>query len=403
MAGCRFEDGHDHLYKLLLIGDSCVGKSSLLSRFTRGEFRTDHNPTTTNNVVARDVYVDGKIVKAQIVDIAGNHKYRDFSTDVQMQNVVGALIVYDVTRCSTFEDVERWFRDLKISNGEIEVTLIGNKTDLVKDSVTTYAEAGKSFAERVSVSLTETSAKEGINVEKVFAELITRIFRKVIKNDTMGASDTHASSFSSEDIDGKRTRFSEKQLKWGFTKLISLNSFRDAGNGCLYHDSCVFGAEAFVVPKYAEKDQSLSMINPSAVMSTHTWTIENFSAITENALLSEHFKVGKVKWKLSLYPKGCNTGKDTHVSIFLQVHDSGSLSDGWKIFAKYKIRVKQQCGGADEEIELNHWFHDSASGWGLQKFMLLSELGEAEKGFLLHDVLIVEAEILVVGMLKDFN
>ncbi|GJZ10661.1 putative ubiquitinyl hydrolase 1 [Tanacetum coccineum] len=421
MAGCSVEDGHDHLYKLLLIGDSCVGKSSLLSRFTRGEFRPDHNPTTTNNLVARDVYVDGKIIKVQTVDIACNHKYRDFSTDIQMQNVVGALIVYDVTRWSTFEDVERWYTELKIANGEIEVTLVLNKTDLVKESVTSYSEAGKSFAERVLVSLIETSAKDGRNVERAFAELITRIFRKV-NNNTMGAIDTHAISFFSQarmsrlrgktepahymlkiesfsllsqagtpkfesDIfeasgykwrlelypngneeenagsnisiylricdtkyaDGKRARFYEKQIKWGFSKLISLESFCNSVNGCIYNDSCVFGAEVFSVPRYTETDRCLSVIKPSAVMSTHTWTIENFSARTEHELLSDDFKVGKVKWELALYPKGYGTGKDTHLSIFLCVHDSGSLTTGWRIYAKYKVRVKHHCGGADIE------------------------------------------------------
>ncbi|GJY66883.1 putative ubiquitinyl hydrolase 1 [Tanacetum coccineum] len=437
MAGCNVEDGHDHLYKLLLIGDSCVGKSSLLSRFARGEFRPDYNSTTTNNVVARDVYVDGKIIKAQIVDIAGNHKYRDFSTDVQMQNVVGALIVYDVSRCSTFEDVERWYRDLKIANGEIEVTLVLNKTDLVKDSVTSYSEAGKSFAERVLVGLIETSAKDGRNVEKAFAELIGRIFRK-INNNTMGAIDTHAISFFSQarmsrlrgktepahymlkiesfsllsqagtpkfesDIfeasgykwrlelypngneeengggnisiylticdtqslskgwevcvdyaDGKRGRFYEKQIKWGFSKLISLDSFCNAVNGCIYNDSCVFGVEVFSVPRYTETDRCLSMIKPSAVMSTHTWTIENFSARTEHELLSDDFKVGKVKWELALYPKGYGKGKDTHLSIYLCVHDSESLTTGWRIYAKFKIRVKHHCGGADIETGKFH-------------------------------------------------
>ncbi|GKE59337.1 putative TRAF-like family protein, partial [Tanacetum coccineum] len=200
--------------------------------------------------------------------------------------------------------------------------------------------------------------------------------------------------------DGKRGRFYEKQIKWGFSKLISLDSFCNAVNGCIYNDSCVFGLEVFSVPRYSETDRCLSMIKPSAVMSTHTWTIENFSARTQHELLSDHFKVGKVKW---LYPKGHGTGKNTHLSIYLCVHDSGSLTTGWRFYAKYKIRVKHQCGGADKETEGNCWFHEPATSWGYPQLMLLSKLGDAEMGFLLQDVLIVEAEILVVGKLKDFN
>ncbi|GKB51744.1 putative ubiquitinyl hydrolase 1, partial [Tanacetum coccineum] len=120
------------------------------------------------------------------------------------------------------------------------------------------------------------------------------------------------------------------------------------------------------------------MIKPLAVMSTHTWTIENFSARTEHELLSDHFKVGKVK--RYLYPKGNGTGKDAHLSISLCVHDSDSLTNGWRIYAKYNIQVKHQCGGADIETESTCWFRDSATGWGYPHFMLLSELGDAEKG-----------------------
>lgn len=188
MSDCSTEDGHDHVFKLLLIGDSSVGKSCLLSRFTRGEFRLDPKPTTTNNIAARHVYVDSNIIEAQIVDIAGNHKYRDFTTDVQMQETVGALIVYDFTRHSTFEDVERWYIELQIANDEIEIILIGNKSDLVKNSVTSFTGVGKTFADKVSLSFIETSAKNNINVEKAFAELVTRIFKKVIEDDAIDAA-----------------------------------------------------------------------------------------------------------------------------------------------------------------------------------------------------------------------
>lgn len=172
MNSSSAEDGHDHLVKLLVIGDSGVGKSSLLSRFTRGKFRLEPNPTTTNNIVVRHVYVDGNVVKARIVDIAGIHRYRAFNDDIQAQNANGALIVYDLTRYSTFKDVEKWYKELQIANVEIEIMLIANKTDLMEDSVTTFIEVGKSFAERDSLSFNETSAKDDRNVEKAFAEVL---------------------------------------------------------------------------------------------------------------------------------------------------------------------------------------------------------------------------------------
>lgn len=192
MTGCSAHDGHDHLVKLLLIGDSGVGKSSLVSRFTRGKFRPDPKPTSTNNIVARHVCVDGKVFKVQIVDIPGiNSSYSDISTEVLSTN--GALIVYDVMSLSTFENAEKWYKELQIANGEIEVMLIGNKSDLVNDFVsTTCTDAGKELAERESLGFIETSAKDNKNVEKAFVEVVTLIFEKLIENDTMDAINAHA-------------------------------------------------------------------------------------------------------------------------------------------------------------------------------------------------------------------
>ncbi|KAI3702333.1 hypothetical protein L6452_28068 [Arctium lappa] len=102
-------------------------------------------------------------------------------------------------------------------------------------------------------------------------------------------------------VNGNRTRFHEKKMKWGFDKLISLESFNKSENGYLVNDSCVFGAEVFAVTVYAQKDRILSMTKPPELMSTHTWTIENFLTVTENDLYSEIFKVGKVKWYISIY------------------------------------------------------------------------------------------------------
>ncbi|KVI10825.1 MATH-like protein, partial [Cynara cardunculus var. scolymus] len=198
-------------------------------------------------------------------------------------------------------------------------------------------------------------------------------------------------------VDGKRTRFHERKTRWGFSKLISLDSFKKAESGYLYGDSCEFGAEVFVVPKYAQKDQSLSIIKPPATMNSHVWTISKFSSLTDGPLCSEDFKVGQVKWKLSLYPKGFRTRRNTNLSIFLRPHEVGSgsnagpssRSNDWRVYAKFKIRVKNQEAG-----EADHWFCNAADGWGFPCFMLLSDLHDSTKGFLFDDNLIVEAQIL---------
>ncbi|KAI3780451.1 hypothetical protein L2E82_10432 [Cichorium intybus] len=173
-------------------------------------------------------------------------------------------------------------------------------------------------------------------------------------------------------------------------------------DGNMTTDSCVFGVEIAAVPKYALKDRCLSMIKPPLTMNTYSWTIDKFSVVKEKILTSEVFKVGKVKWTLKLYPKGCKSGAGTNVSIFLKVHESALLPDGWKVYAKCELRVKNQRGFADKLIEMNHWFCESVVCRGYSRFMQLSELRDISNGFLLNDKLIVEAKILVIGMLRNF-
>lgn len=199
-----------------------------------------------------------------------------------------------------------------------------------------------------------------------------------------------------------RTRFHEKQTEWGFAKLISLEDFKTNSSGYIYNDSCVFGAEVFAVPEFTLKDRCLSMISPPDTMNTYTWTINNFSAITEKRLTSEVFKVGNLKWNLLLFPKGNSSGAGTSLSVYLKVHEAALFPDGWRVYAKYELRLKNQSGYADEVKVLYHWFCKSSEDWGLSSFMLLSELGDMSKGFLVDDKLIVEAKISIIGMLRNF-
>ncbi|XP_071727058.1 uncharacterized protein [Rutidosis leptorrhynchoides] len=164
-----------------------------------------------------------------------------------------------------------------------------------------------------------------------------------------------------QDADGNRTRFHERKKQWGFNELISLKLFMESGNGYLFNDSCVFGVEVIAVPAFTQADRCLLMTKPPANMNKHTWKIEKFSAVTEQILYSEVFKIGKVKWKLSLYPKGLNAGKET-----------------------------------------DNWFCNSDDDWGFSSFMTLSELNDTANGFLLNDNLIVEVEFSVMGTLKNF-
>ncbi|KAL0407445.1 UNVERIFIED_CONTAM: Ras-related protein RABA1d [Sesamum latifolium] len=193
MAGYRPEDDYDYLFKLVLIGDSGVGKSNLLSRFTRNEFSLESKSTIGVEFATRSLPVDGKVIKAQIWDTAGQERYRAI-TSAYYRGAVGALLVYDVTRHSTFENVERWLRELRDhTDPNIVVMLIGNKSDL-RHLVAVSTEDGKSFAERESLYFMETSALESINVDSAFSEVLTQIYRNVSKKSMETGEDGGASN-----------------------------------------------------------------------------------------------------------------------------------------------------------------------------------------------------------------
>ncbi|KAL4573333.1 hypothetical protein LXL04_020134 [Taraxacum kok-saghyz] len=185
MSGYRAEDEYDYLFKLVLIGDSGVGKSNLLSRFTRNEFNLETKSTIGVEFATRSLNVDGKVVKAQIWDTAGQERYRAI-TSAYYRGAVGALLVYDVTRRATFENMERWLKELRDhTDPNIVVMLIGNKSDL-RHLLAVTTDDGKTLAEAESLYFMETSALEATNVENAFSEVITQIYRIVSKKAVEG-------------------------------------------------------------------------------------------------------------------------------------------------------------------------------------------------------------------------
>ncbi|MCD7450973.1 Ras- protein RABA1d [Datura stramonium] len=184
MAGYRAEDDYDYLFKVVLIGDSGVGKSNLLSRFTRNEFSLESKSTIGVEFATKSLTVDNKVIKAQIWDTAGQERYRAI-TSAYYRGAVGALLVYDVTRHSTFENVERWLKELRDhTDPNIVVMLVGNKSDL-RHLVAVSTEDGKSFAEKESLYFMETSALEATNVDSAFAEVLTQIYQVVSSRKAM--------------------------------------------------------------------------------------------------------------------------------------------------------------------------------------------------------------------------
>ncbi|XP_051133942.1 ras-related protein RABA1f-like [Andrographis paniculata] len=178
MGAYRADEDYDYLFKVVLIGDSGVGKSNLLSRFTKNEFSQESKSTIGVEFATRSIQVDDKIVKAQIWDTAGQERYRAI-TSAYYRGAVGALIVYDVTRNVTFENVERWLKELRgHTDRNIVIMLVGNKADL-RHLRAVPTEKAKGFAEKENTFFMETSALEALNVEDAFTEVLTQIYHVV--------------------------------------------------------------------------------------------------------------------------------------------------------------------------------------------------------------------------------
>ncbi|CAN1236251.1 Ras-related protein RABA2a [Linum grandiflorum] len=160
----RPEEEYDYLFKVVLIGDSGVGKSNLLSRFTRNEFCLESKST----------------IGVEIWDTAGQERYRAI-TSAYYRGALGALLVYDVTKPTTFENVSRWLKELRDhADANIVVMLIGNKTDL-KHLRGVATEDAQGYAEKEGLSFIETSALEALNVEKAFQTILSDIYRIISK------------------------------------------------------------------------------------------------------------------------------------------------------------------------------------------------------------------------------
>ncbi|KAL8113068.1 ras-related protein RABA1f-like [Apium graveolens] len=178
MGTFRADEDYDYLFKVVLIGDSGVGKSNLLSRFTRNEFSLESKSTIGVEFATRSITVDDKLIKAQIWDTAGQERYRAI-TSAYYRGAVGALLVYDVTRNVTFQNVERWLKELRDhTDANIVVMLVGNKADL-RHLRAISTEDAQAFAERESTFFMETSALESLNVESAFTEVLIQIYRVV--------------------------------------------------------------------------------------------------------------------------------------------------------------------------------------------------------------------------------
>jgi len=177
MASIR-DDEYDYLFKVVLIGDSGVGKSNLLARFTRNEFNLESKSTIGVEFATKTLKIEDKIVKAQIWDTAGQERYRAI-TSAYYRGAVGALLVYDISKHVSFESIERWLQELSDhAEPNIIMMLIGNKCDL-RHLRAVQSEEASAFAEARNLTFIETSALDTTGVNQAFERILTDIYHTI--------------------------------------------------------------------------------------------------------------------------------------------------------------------------------------------------------------------------------
>uniref|UniRef100_A0A8C4R2I7 small monomeric GTPase n=1 Tax=Eptatretus burgeri TaxID=7764 RepID=A0A8C4R2I7_EPTBU len=169
-------------FKLVLLGESAVGKSSLVLRFVKGQFHEFQESTIGAAFLTQTVCLDDTTVKFEIWDTAGQERYHSLAP-MYYRGAQAAIVVYDITNQDSFTRAKNWVKELqRQANPNIVIALAGNKTDLASQRVVEYEEA-QAYAEDNGLLFMETSAKTAMNVNDVFLA----IAKKLPKNEQLNA------------------------------------------------------------------------------------------------------------------------------------------------------------------------------------------------------------------------
>eukprot|EP01100_Stratorugosa_tubuloviscum_P007169 TRINITY_DN3001_c0_g1_i1.p1 TRINITY_DN3001_c0_g1~~TRINITY_DN3001_c0_g1_i1.p1 ORF type:complete len:190 (-),score=67.93 TRINITY_DN3001_c0_g1_i1:311-835(-) len=169
----------DHLYKILLIGDSSVGKSSLILRFADNCFSESYISTIGIDFKVKTIELNGIKIKFQIWDTASQERFRTITT-AYYRGAHGIIIVYDVTDQISFNNIRTWLIDIdRYNSTNVIKLLIGNKNDLTSKKIVDF-DSAKQFADSLSIPILETSAKNCINVEQAFKAIVNEIMLQPI-------------------------------------------------------------------------------------------------------------------------------------------------------------------------------------------------------------------------------
>ena len=167
---------YDQKCQLLIIGDSTVGKTSIITRFANGTFNSNYLATVGLDNFTKDEIIDNKTIRIKIWDTAGQERYKSLTKGF-FRNAEGVMLVYDVTNLETYENLKYWMQSIKNNLGnsidDIPIIIIGNKIDCQEREVS--VEEAENFWKEQGFSYFETSAKTGENIEKTIKFLVKRV------------------------------------------------------------------------------------------------------------------------------------------------------------------------------------------------------------------------------------
>ena len=166
------------LFKLIIVGESCVGKSNIIVRYTEGEFKNIIGNTLGVELYNKYINIKDKYSKLQIYDTAGQERYHSIVSNY-FRGSHGCFIVYDITNQESFDKIEFWYQSVKQkASNDVSIILVGNKCDLEEQRVITK-EKGEEKAKELNIPFFETSALSDININEIFKELVENIYDKI--------------------------------------------------------------------------------------------------------------------------------------------------------------------------------------------------------------------------------
>ena len=192
------------ILKLLLLGNTMVGKTSILLKYSENRFEEHAISTIGVDYIYKDIIYNDLKIKLQIWDTSGEERFRSITRNFY-RNTDALFLVFDLTKKDSFECIKNWLTDAKEYNSDLKIILVGNKIDLVNEREVPEEKA-KNFATKNKLEYIETSAKDGTNIQNAFDALIAQLLNGKSKQDILTEFSHKDSSFSVETIKSEKKK-----------------------------------------------------------------------------------------------------------------------------------------------------------------------------------------------------